>query len=187
MRRPTLLIVIFCLWPGIGLGQTPSATPKEPRAQQKPKLARLLAMDEDFVTVTGVWQPDNPSERNKPVESVLKLSCFRYGGESLVGTEAFCLEATAMLMDSANGLLSVNTTWLKVVEWTETQIIAIDDSPICLTAQMIFDLKRDTVIALDVRKPEAQGLAGAWNFLPDRQTYYLQDQIDYLASKRVAR
>lgn len=187
MRRRSLFPVLFCLWTGLALGQTQSTTAKQPTAQEKPKLAKLLSMERDYVSVTGVWQPDNPTERNKPVESVSKLSCFRYGGGSLVGTEAFCLDATAMLMDSANGLLSVSTTWLKVIEWTETQIIAADDSPICLTSQTILDLKRKTVIALEVRKSEAQGLAGACNLLPDRQTYYLQDQVDYVARKRTAK
>jgi len=187
MRRLTLVAVLFCLSPGLAMSQTQSVTPKQPRTQEKPKLAKLLSVDKDFVTVTGVWQPDNPSERNKPVESVSKLSCFRNGGESLVGTEAFCLDATAMLMDDASGLLHINTTWLKVIEWTENQIIATDDSPICITSQTILDLKRMTVIALDVRKPEAQGLAGACKLLSDRQTYYLQDQVDYLSRKRVAR
>jgi hypothetical protein len=82
---------------------------------------------------------------------------------------------------SPNGLLDVSTTWLKVAEWSATQIIATDDSSICLTSQTIFDLKRMTVIALDIRKPEAQGLGGACNLIPDRQTYYLQDKVDYFA------
>jgi hypothetical protein len=82
-----------------------------------------------------------------------------------------------------HGLLDVSTGWLKVVEWNATQIIATDDSSICLTSQTIFDLKRKTVIALDIRKPEAQGLEGACNFIPDRQTYYLQDKADYFAQK----
>jgi hypothetical protein len=83
-------------------------------------------------------------------------------------------------------MLDVSTDWLKVVEWSATQIIATDDSSICLTSQTIFGLKRRTVIALDIRKPEAQGLADACNLLPDRQTYYLQDKADYFAQKIAA-
>jgi tRNA G46 methylase TrmB len=84
---------------------------------------------------------------------------------------------------SPGGLLDVSTDWLKVAEWSTTQIIATDDSSICLTSQTTFDLKRKTVIALDVRKPEAQGLGGACNLTPDRQTYYLQDKVDYFGQK----
>jgi hypothetical protein len=149
---------------------------------QKPKLAQLI-LDEggDWVSVSGVWRPDNPTKKNEPVEAVVELSCFHHGGKVVVGTDAFCLQATAM---SPDGLLDVSTNWLKVIEWSPAQIIATD-STICLTSQTLFDLKRKTVIALDVRKPEAQGLGGACNLLPDRQTYYLQDKVDYFAQKGV--
>lgn len=150
-------------------------------AQQKPKLAELtLGTDGSWVSVSGVWRPDNPTKKNELVEAVTELSCFRHGGKDLVGTEAFCLQAMAL---SPNGILDVSTQWLKVIEWSATQIIATDESSICITSETIFDLKRKTVIALDIRKPEAQGLAGACNLLPDRQTYYFQDKVDYFAQK----
>ncbi len=153
-------------------------------AQQKPKLAEII-LDKDggWMTVSGVWRPDNPTKKNELMESVTKLSCYRHGGKDVVGIEAFCVQAMAMAPD---GLLDVSTGWLKVVEWNATQIIATDDSSICLTSQTIFDLKRKTAIALDIRKPEAQGLAGACNLIPDRQTYYLQDKVDYFAQKIAA-
>jgi hypothetical protein len=117
-------------------------------------------------------------QRNELVEAVIELSCFRHGGKVLAGT--FCLQAMAM---SPGGLLDVSTDWLKMVEWSATEIIATDDSSICLTSQTIFGLKRKTVIAPDIRKPEAQGLGGACNLLPDRQTCYLQDKVDCFAQK----
>jgi hypothetical protein len=151
--------------------------------EQKPKLATLmLGKDGTWVSVSGVWRPDNPTKKNEIIEAVTELSCYRRGGKEIVGSDAFCVQAMAM---SPNGLLDVSTDWLKVVEWSADQIIAVDDSSICLTARTIFDLKRKTVIALDVRKPEAQGLGGACNFIPDRQTYYLQDKVDYFAQKRL--
>lgn len=153
-------------------------------ALQKPKLAEMI-LDKDggWVSVSGVWRPDNPTKENELVEAVTELSCYRHGGKELVGTEAFCLQAMAL---SPNGLLDVSTDWLKVIQWDANQIIASDDSSICVTAQTIFDLKRKTVIALDIRKPEAQGLQGACNLLPDRQTYYFQDKVDYFAHKIAA-
>ncbi len=157
MKRVTLVVVAFTV-PILASAW----------AQKTPKLAALI-LDKDggWVSVSGVWRPDNPTKKNELVEAVTELSCFRHGGKDFVGTEAFCLQAMAM---SPNGLLDVSTDWLKVVEWNATQIIATDDSSICLTSQTIFDLKRKTVIALDIRKPEAQGLGGACNLLPDRQT-----------------
>jgi hypothetical protein len=152
--------------------------------ERKPKLAEvLLDKDGGWASVSGVWRSDNPTKKNEPVEAVIELSCFRHGGKVLVGTEAFCLQA--MATSPGGYMLDVSTDWLKVVEWSATQIIATDDSSICLTSQTIFDLKRKTVIALDVRKPEAQGLGGACNVLPDRQTYYLQDKVDYFVQKGI--
>jgi Iap family predicted aminopeptidase len=83
-------------------------------------------------------------------------------------------------------MLSVGTQRLKVVEWNSTQIIATDDSAICLTAQIIFDLKRKTVTALDIKKPEARGLNNACDLIPERQTYYLQEVANYYAQKHLA-
>ncbi len=175
-RRPrpvkkTLIIILIVL------------TSASAWAQQKPKLAELF-VDQFGVSVSGVWRPDNPTKKNELVEAVTQLSCYRHGGKDLIGTEAFCLQAMAMAPD---GLLDVSTDWLKVIEWSDTQIIAIDDSSICLTSQTIFDLKRKTVIALDIRKPEAQGFKGACKLLPDRQTYYFQDKADYFAHKIAAK
>jgi hypothetical protein len=119
---------------------------------------------------------------NKLIEAVTKLECNRNGGKQLVGTEAWCLEVAA---SAPNGMLNVGTNWLKVVEW-DTQIIAVDDSAICLKAQTIIDLQRKTAIALDTRKPEAKGLFDSCKLLPDRQTYYLQDTADYYIGKQLS-
>jgi hypothetical protein len=154
------------------------------RAQEKPKLAELITVDDVGVSASGIWRPDNPTKKNELVETVTELSCFRHGGKDLVGTDAFCLQAAATAIPP-DGMLDVSTQWLKVIEWNSTQIIATDESSICVTSQTIFDLKRKTVISLDIRKPEAQGMAGACNLLPDRQTYYLQDKVDYYAKKRL--
>jgi hypothetical protein len=76
---------------------------------------------------------------------------------------------------------------LKVVEWNDKQIIAVNDEPICLSQQVIFDVKRQTAIALDVRKVGVKGFAGACEELPDRQTYYLQDRVDYYTKKALGK
>lgn len=189
MRRCLMFPLFLCLWPGLALGQTQSASTKDKAASahESPALAKVLSVGKDNVSVKGLWRPDNPTKKNELMEAVTELSCFRNDGHSLVGTEAFCLQVTAMVLDKTNGMLDVSTEWLKVIEWNEAQIIATDDSSICLTSQTILDLKRKTVLALDVRKPEAQGLRGACNLIPDRQTYYLQDVADYYGRKWAAR
>jgi hypothetical protein len=150
----------------------------------KPLLAELEVYgDLGSVSADGVWRPDNPTEKNAIAEAVVKLECYRQGGKRLVGTEAFCLEALA---SAPHGMLNVGFQWLKVVEWSDTQIIATDDSAVCRTSQTIFDLKRKTVTALDIRKPEARGFNNACDLIPDRQTYYLQDTADYYTQKQLA-
>ena len=182
MPRCAVLLSLLFLCPIPSLGQTQS--PSEGRGPgTTPQMAKVITVDPDSAYAKGVWRPDNPTKKNELLEAITELSCFRRGGRALVGTEAFCLQITAMVIDSTEGMVDVSTAWLKVIEWSQTQIIASDDTSICVTSQTIFDLKRKNVIALDVRKPEAQGLRGACNLIPDRQTYYLQDPPDYYATK----
>jgi hypothetical protein len=151
---------------------------------KKPLLAELeVYADLGSVSADGVWMPDNPTKKNQLTEAVVKLECFRQGGKGLVGTEAFCLEASA---SAPHEMLTVGFQWLKVVEWSDAQIIATNDSAVCLTSQTIFDLKRKTVTGLDIRKAEARGFNNACDLLPDRQTYYLQDVTDYYVQKQLA-
>jgi hypothetical protein len=93
--------------------------PAPKQAPTKPKLAELNTSAADSVFVTGVWRPDNPTKKNELVEGVTELTCFRHGGEELVRTEAFCLQATATLVD---GMLIPSTEWLKVLQWNDAKL-----------------------------------------------------------------
>ena len=145
----------------------------------EPELA-TLQINSISVWGEGIWRPDNPTKKNQLIETVTHYTCSRTGGRQLVGTEAWCLEATS---SNPGGMLSVGIEWLKVIEWDDKQIIAVNDGPICLSQQVIFDVKRKTAIALDVRKAGVKGFAGACEELPNRQTYYLQDKVDYYTKK----
>jgi hypothetical protein len=174
-------LLVGLLMVAVGQAAPAQAAP----AQDKPKLAQVFVYsDPDEVSVEGVWRPDNLTKHNDVVEAVTSFKCFRHGGKDLVGTEAWCLQASAW---APSGMLDVSTDWLKVIEWSDTQIITTDDSSICLTSQTIFDLKRKTVIALDIRKPEAKGLFDTCKILPDRQTYFLQDKWNYFVAKASGR
>ena len=141
----------------------------------KPKLAQAFVHDQ-YVKVDGVWEPDNPTEKNRLVFSVIHIECYRTGGRDIVGTDSFCVtaEATPIM-----GTISVDTGWLKVVEWSKTEIIMVDDSPECIISQTTIDLTSKTAIGLDIKKPNAKGLFDSCKILPDRQTYYLRDKVDY--------
>jgi len=145
-------------------------------AQNKPKLAELETLG-DMLTVDGFWEPDNPTKQNEVVPAAVHIQCFRHGGRAanLVKTEAFCIVATAM---SPSGLLMADFS-LMGASWSDDEVVISDDSPICLISKTFFDLKRKTVSGLDIRKPEAKGLADSCKLLPDRQSYYLRDRVDY--------
>jgi len=145
-------------------------------ADDKPKLATLDIVG-DSVFIDGVWEPDNPTKQNELIPTVIHLECRRHGGKELTGTEAFCAVATAAA--PVGGMLHVDLNWLSVTSWTSTEINITDDSPICLRSETILDLQRKTAIGLDVRKPEAKGFMDTCKLIPDRQTYYLRDTVDY--------
>jgi hypothetical protein len=53
-------------------------------AQQKPKLAEIIVdKDGGWMTVSGVWRPDNPTKKNELVEAVTELSCYRPAEKTL--------------------------------------------------------------------------------------------------------
>ena len=63
--------------------------------------------------------------------------------------------------------------------WSDDEVVISDDAPICIISKTFFDLKRKTVTGLDIRKSEAKGVADSCKLLPDRQSYYLRDRVDY--------
>ena len=144
--------------------------------KHKPKLAELYG-DSYMFTVDGFWEPDNPTKENEVVPAAIHISCFRHGGKAgnITKTEAYCITATAM---APNGLLMADFSFQEAT-WSDDEVDSSDDSSICLINKNFFDLKRKTVTGLDIRKPEAKGLGDVCKLLPDRQSYYLRDRVDY--------
>jgi hypothetical protein len=127
--------------------------------------------------VDGFWEPDNPTKQNEVLLTAVHIECFPHGGKeaNLVKTEGFCIVATAM---APTGTLMADFSF-EEASWSDDEVVISDDSPICLTSKTFFDLKRKTVTGLDIRKQEAKGLADSCKLLPDRQSYYLRDRVDY--------
>jgi hypothetical protein len=129
-----------------------------------------------YLKVDGVWEPDNPTKQNELTFMVVSIQCYRHGGTDFVGSDPFCLVATASPIATT---ISVDANFLKVIEWNAKEIITLDDSPVCITSQNTFDLASKTVVGMDIRKPNAKGFVDSCKVLPDRQTYYLRDKVDY--------
>jgi hypothetical protein len=156
-------------------------------AQQKPKLAEVYvddAKNPTYISVEGVWEPDNPTKQNELTFTVVHVNCYRHGGQAIVGTEPFCVSATA----TPTGVtLHVDSSFLQVAIWNSTQIMISDDSPTCVSSQTTFDLTSKTAVGLDIRKPNAKGLFDNCKLLPDRQTYYLRDKVDFAFNHEAAK
>ncbi|PWT79031.1 MAG: hypothetical protein C5B59_00535 [Bacteroidetes bacterium] len=175
MRLLLALIFVGIIFEVPTFGQNQDNKTESP----KPKMAEVSVdspSEPTFVQVDGVWEPDNPTKENALVFAVVHIECYRHGGRELVGTDSFCLVASA---SPIVGTLSVDTIWLKVIEWTNRLIVTSDDHAICNISQNTFDLQSKTVTGLDIKKPNAKGFMDACKLLPDRQTYYLRDKIDY--------
>jgi len=150
------------------------------QAQDKPKLAEMQVYinpndggGHDWIEVDGYWEPDNPTKQNELVPAATHIECYRHGGMFMVGTEAWCVTATAL---ATNLDISLEFSG---GSWSEDEIVISDSHPICIVTKTIFDLHGKTVTGLDIRKPEAKGFADSCKLLPDRQTYYLRDRVDY--------
>lgn len=155
---------------GLGLGATAQSMPSID--QKKPKLAKAYLASVNVVSIEGAWEADNPTEKNNPVFHVTRIECHRSGGRDMVATASFCVIADAIPIV---GTINVNIHWWKVVEWNQTEIIAVDDSALCLTSQITIDLTSKTASWANIKK--ASAIVSCKN--PDRRTFYLRDNIDY--------
>jgi hypothetical protein len=167
----TLIATVAGLALGVSLWAQDAA-----KEVHKPKLAELNDLG-DMISVDGFWEPDNPTKQNEVVATAVHMECYRHGGigGNLTKTEAFCVVATAM---APTGILMADFSFQGAL-WSDDEIVISDDSSICTISKTFFDLKRKTVTGLDIRKPEAKGFADSCKLLPDRQSYYLRDRVDY--------
>ena len=86
--------------------------------QQTPQFAKLNIHD-DFIWSRGVWLPDNLTEKNEPIPSVTDFACYRHGGALLVNSEAYCILATAQIID---GEPNVDVMYYPVLSWSKTRL-----------------------------------------------------------------
>jgi len=154
----------------LGLVATAQSTPSIDRKQ--PKLAEA-SVSPDYVSIEGVWEPANPTEKNRfLLFGVDRIECWRTGGRVLLGTDSFCVTAEAIQKTET---IDVDINWWKVVEWNEAEIIMVDDSPFCNISQTTIDLISKTATHLDLSKPNAKHGC----IFPYKETYYLRDGVDY--------
>jgi len=152
---------------------------RQTTAQQPPQFAKLNVHD-DFVQSRGGWLPDNLTEKNEPIPSVVDLACYRHGGMMLVNSDAYCIAATAQIISNEP---NVDVTYYPVLSWDRNRIVAADSPksgiPICIWSEITINLTDKTITLTDHRKL-GKGHEGFNNMcfeLPLTENYHLVDEL----------
>lgn len=159
------------------------------RAQEKPaKLAELYVSD-DFLSAEGVWRADELTDKTEtPFPSVTLLECYRNGGKNLVGSDGYCMQATASIM---LGNPEIEVDYYPVLSWDKDKLIAANSStaprPICIWTQLTINLHDHSVMATDTRKlgKGHEGFANSCELYPLAQTYHLVDKEQELTRRQL--
>ena len=169
-----------------------SAQEKAEHGTKPPTLARLDDFG-SFLFADGVWRADNLNEKTEAAfDSVVHLECYKTGGKEMVGTDAYCMVATATIISSGLGSLpDVDVMYYSVVSWDKDRVIASDsptaDFPICLWTQITINRRDHSIMATDTRKlgKGHQGLNNVCEKMPLAQTYHLADKTAELTRRRI--
>jgi len=147
----------------------------------------------DFLVAEGVWRADNFNDKTEiTFDSVTRIECYKHGGAYLVGSDSYCMQATAGV---ASGVPDIQVAYYPVLTWDNDKVIAADSStssfPICIWTQIAINLHDHSVMATDTRKlgKGHEGLNKACELLPLAQTYHLMDKLQEFRrrSERAAR
>jgi hypothetical protein len=143
-----------------------------------------------FLYADGVWRADNLNEKTEAAfDSVVRLECYKTGGKELVGTNAYCMQATASI--TFGDLPDVDVRYYAVVSWDKERVIASDSPtgrfPICLWTQITINLHDHSIMATDTRKlgKGHEGLNNVCEKTALAQTYHLVDKGQELARRRI--
>ena len=147
------------------------------------KQAKLADLNDfgDFLFAEGVWRADNLNEKTEAAfPSVTRLECYEHSGKDLVGSDAYCMQATAQI---AFGNPDIDVTYYPVLTWDKDKIIAAESStkpfPICIWTQITINLHDHSIMATDTRKlgKGHEGLGNSCELMPLAQTYHLVDKV----------
>jgi hypothetical protein len=143
----------------------------------------------DSLIAEGTWRPESQIEKTDFPDSVSHLECYKAGGRHLVGSNAYCMQATALIL--FNDIPGVDVHYLPVIRWDKEMIIAADSptapTPICVWSQITINLRVKTITATDTRKQGKghEGLNTACEKVPLAQTYQLMKQAVELLHRQM--
>jgi hypothetical protein len=142
----------------------------------------------DSIDAEGMWRVERPTKETEVIPSDTRIECYKRGGMSLVGSAAYCLQATASV---SGGVPSVDVEYFPVLQWSKDKIIAAQSAtsalPICVWTQITVDLQSKIITSTDTRKlgKNHEGLDGSCLKLPMSQTYFLLDKTEEVVRRRL--
>jgi len=148
-------------------------------AQENQKFAGLTP-SKGFFAIDGVWRRESPPEVETGFKEATHFFCTAHNGKAIVGSEAVCFEAIAQ--SSPGGGLVADLALLKVLEWSDAEIVAVRDEA-CATSHEVFNVKEKTITKVRARKSSPDSCAFTELGRKERETYYFQDWADYYFSK----
>jgi hypothetical protein len=158
-------------------------------SQQKPAQLAKLDIYPDFLTAEGVWRPDDLNDKTEiAFDSVLRLECYKHGGKDLVGSDAYCMQATAQI---EFGNPAIDVTYYPVLTWSEDKVMAAESStkpfPVCIWTQITVNLHDHSVMATDTRKlgKGHEGFGNSCESMPLAQTFHLVDKTQELIRRHL--
>jgi hypothetical protein len=143
----------------------------------------------DSLIAEGVWRADNLNEKTELVfDSVSRLECYKSGGQQLVGSNAYCMEAVAQV---SFGVPEIEVNYFPVIRWDKDMVIAAnsatDPFPVCTWTQITISLQEHSIMTTDTRKLSKghEGFNNSCSEVPLAQTYHLIDKVEELTRRRV--
>jgi hypothetical protein len=166
------------------------AQKKDVNGEQKAKSTKISEMqvDGDSMTAVGVWRADELNEGTElAIDQVTRLECYKTGGQRLVGSESYCMEATAVII--ASGFPEIKVAYIPVRSWSEELIIAgrspTNSTAVCTWEQISISLREHSVILTETRKvgDGSKAFQDSCGELPLVRTFHLVDRLGEFARR----
>jgi hypothetical protein len=170
------------------------AQKKDFSAEKDTKHIKLGDMNDygDFLTADGAWRPDDLTDKNElAFDAVVRLECYKTGGKQIVGSDAYCVEATAQII--GGGLPNIDVLYFPVKRWDKDMVIASDSPtnpfPICTWSQITISLHEKSIMLTDTRKlgKGHEGINNTCEKLPLSRTYHLMDKTEEITRRQLRR
>lgn len=190
MQRMLCVVLIASALSGCDQVRKPFESTPVPKPTAKNATLVKVNDFERSLFAEGVWRADNLTEKTEAAfNSVTRLECYKSGGREIVGTDAYCLEATAQV--SAGNLPAIIVEYFPVVSWDKDRVIASGSptapTPICVWTQITINLHDHSIMATDTRKlgKGHEGFRNVCEEVPLAQTYHLVDQVEEFTRRRL--